>query len=121
LASLASAIAPWRENVVEPLRGIRRWLKAHPESADGAPELRRRILDTEIEAERLAQGRLASVLAESPAAAGPEKLAAAAANLRAYLGVMGVAPGPSERADLAALLGGCFPDRAPAEISAALA
>ncbi len=120
LAMLASAIGPWRANVVEPLRAVRRWLKANPESVAGAPDLRRRILDTEIEAERLAQGRLSSAVAESPAAAGREPLAAAAANLRAYLAMMGVAPGASEYADLAAILGGCFPDRAPAEITGLL-
>ncbi len=60
----AEAVArPWREDVVEPLRRLRRQLKQRPEAAG----LREQVKAAELEAERLAQGLLVEAI---PAACG---------------------------------------------------
>lgn len=55
-----AALRPWREEVVEPLRKIRRKLKGNP----GAEGLRRAAKAAEIEAERLGQARLVAAVPE---------------------------------------------------------
>ncbi|MDF2764906.1 MAG: hypothetical protein K0S81_1900 [Rhodospirillales bacterium] len=67
---LDAAVAPWRVGVVEPIRSLRRRLKADPLGA--APELaeacRQALLKAELDAERAAQELLARAL-PLPAAA----------------------------------------------------
>src|SRR5690606_39603839 len=55
VAALDGAVAPWRDQVVRPLRGARRWLKEQTD-ADG-DGLRAAIAAAELRAEQ-AQGRL---------------------------------------------------------------
>jgi uncharacterized protein (TIGR02444 family) len=84
LAAADAAIADWRRSVIEPLRTVRRALKATDDA--GEPELRERVKAAELEAERLCQNRLAA-LAPAPVAGDRQsRLEAAYANLSAYLG-----------------------------------
>jgi len=53
---------PWRRNVIEPLRSARRWLKGRadlglkgPADPTGSEDLRRRILELELESEKAEQ------------------------------------------------------------------
>lgn len=59
------ATAAWRANVVEPLRATRRWLKIgdHP---DGVEDLRGRVLELELEGERLLQALIIKTTAPGP-------------------------------------------------------
>ena len=61
-----TAAAPWRDNVIEPLRRARRFLKVQAVSA-GAADLRRRILALELEAERAEQALLLDAVEGSDA------------------------------------------------------
>jgi uncharacterized protein (TIGR02444 family) len=92
IAGLDASIAPWRADVVEPLRAVRRQLKIGV--GDIAPAtsepLRNMVKKIELEAERLEQGRLenqAQTLGK-PAA----RAAAARANLAAYADHLGSLP-----------------------------
>lgn len=62
VAALDQAIetsARWSQHVVHPLRGVRDYLKVTNEASDPAIQnLRRQVLATELEAERLQQGWL---------------------------------------------------------------
>jgi uncharacterized protein (TIGR02444 family) len=82
LMTAAAAIAPLRHAVIEPLRRLRRGLKA--DSDPDIQTLRRRIGALELAAERRAQSRLAATIA-APAAGG-DRGAAARANLALSLG-----------------------------------
>ena len=82
LAAAEAAIAELKGDIVEPLRGLRRRLKADP--AADVQALRRKILGLELAAERRVQQRLAALSPSMPAAA--DRLAAAEANLALYLG-----------------------------------
>jgi uncharacterized protein (TIGR02444 family) len=88
---LDGAVAPWRTGVVEPIRAIRRRLKADPHGA--APELaeacRQALLKAELEAERAAQELLARAL-PLPAAAEALERERARLNLEAYLAWRGI-------------------------------
>lgn len=72
LAGAQAATAPWRDEVVRPLRRVRRRLKSGPPPApDAATEsLRDRIRSTELEAERLLQ-TLLQILPEQRRTGGP--------------------------------------------------
>ncbi len=108
LKRLEAAIAGWSTEVVHPLRAVRRRLKS--ERDDDAQDLRAKVLQLEIEAERLEQARL---LAALPLEAGEPEPRLAAANLRAYLISRKIKASETEIAELATLLGGCFPDLPP--------
>lgn len=69
--SLVEGSAAWRDNIVEPLRRIRRYLKSQA-SEPGVSDLRERIMAVELLAERLAQLQIAG-LAEVEAAVSPER------------------------------------------------
>jgi uncharacterized protein (TIGR02444 family) len=84
LAAADAAIAGLRDNAVEPLRALRRRLKAAP--GLDSQELRRRVLATELAAERRVQFRLAAWLMAWAGGAEPDRSAAAEANLAVYLG-----------------------------------
>lgn len=112
IARLAAAVADWHHAVVQPLRGVRRWLKTQavaPEDLAGA--LRATIKAKELEAERIEQQLLYDALGEpaaDTASRGGED-ALAAKNLRLYLEVSGLEPDAVDTAALAALLQGAFP------------
>ena len=82
LMTAEAAVAPLRRDIIEPLRRLRRGLKA-----DNDPDiqaLRRRIGALELAAERRAQSRLAATIATS--IADSDRHAAAEANLALALG-----------------------------------
>ncbi|HJU15098.1 MAG TPA: TIGR02444 family protein [Stellaceae bacterium] len=99
LAEAALAAEPIRERVAAPLRALRRRLKSDPDLDVQA--LRERIKGLELEAERIAQSRLAAHAgppSDAPAAA---RRADACANLACTLGARA---GSAEAAVLAAAL-----------------
>ena len=104
VGKLDAMIAPWRTDVVEPLRGLRRRLKTGigdvpPAVSEG---LRNMVKKVELEAERLEQSRLESQLADlgKPAA----RADAARANLAAYADHLGGLPERAKSVVLSALL-----------------
>jgi uncharacterized protein (TIGR02444 family) len=74
LDRLGDAVTTWNEVSVKPLRAIRRALK-QLQSDDDVPEFRKRVQVLELEAERIAQFRLAAALPPSPPAPGNMDLA----------------------------------------------
>ncbi len=108
LKRLVKSVAGWQQGVVLPLRAARRHLKG--ERDDDAQDLRAKLLQLEIEAERQEQLRLARLL---PIAAGAPEPRLAAANLLAYVTLAAEGPAPIDTADLASLLTGSFPDLPP--------
>jgi uncharacterized protein (TIGR02444 family) len=88
LVKAEAAIAPLRRDVIEPLRRLRRSLKA--QSDPDIQALRRRVGALELAAERRAQSRLAATIA--PSAAGGDRAAASQVNIALYLGVEAQSP-----------------------------
>ena len=88
LRQAEAAIDGLRAGIVEPLRGLRRHLKADPDP--DFRDLRRRVLRLELAAERQVQQRLASSL--SLPSAETNRLAAAEANLALYVGAEAQSP-----------------------------
>jgi uncharacterized protein (TIGR02444 family) len=85
LAAAEHAAAPIRRELVEPLRDLRRRLKADPDAAVQA--LREEVKRLELAAEKIAQSRLAATAGPADGApARAARLADAAANLALYLG-----------------------------------
>jgi uncharacterized protein (TIGR02444 family) len=93
LMAAEAAVAPLRRAVVEPLRRLRRALKA--DSDPDIQALRRRVGVLELAAERRAQSRLAATIGSSDT--GGDRGAAAEANLALCLG------GEAQSAEAAAL------------------
>jgi uncharacterized protein (TIGR02444 family) len=92
VARLDTSIAPWRSEVVEPLRALRRRLKSDigdvPTSTSEG--LRNMVKKIELEAERLEQGRLEKA---APTLGKPTpRDEAARANLAAYEAYLGPFP-----------------------------
>src|SRR5262249_54095079 len=55
-ARLEARVAPWRQNVIHPLRAVRRWLKEQTLAAKELSDpLRRAVLGSEIESEGMQQ------------------------------------------------------------------
>ena len=103
-SQLASAIAmsvSWSEGVVQPLRSARRWLKAF----DGESALRSRIKANELDAERIQQARLQSIAANLDTV-GSAGIAAAVANIEAWLVNCGIQLDERGRGALRAVLSG---------------
>ncbi|KAA0679373.1 TIGR02444 family protein [Azospirillum brasilense] len=71
LARIDSAVAPWRAEVVRPLRAVRRRAKGEDDA------LYRRLKATELEAERVQQNRLFALSGLTPRPGGGVALAAA--------------------------------------------
>jgi uncharacterized protein (TIGR02444 family) len=97
-----AAVAAWQREVVQPLRAVRRRLKAGvpPIAAAESEALRRKVNDLEIEGERIAQAALEALPA--PAAG---RRSAVDANLALYLTLMG--RDPARAPELAALSEAC--------------
>jgi len=107
-----SAIEGWHAGVIEPLRRIRQRLKdgVPPAPAEPARALRARVLEVELEAERIEQGILVAHLpAPGPAVPDPGRPRVAAANLACYVRVRGVAVEDADRERLVTLLCASFP------------
>lgn len=120
IAAAESAVAGWRNQVVKPLRGLRRRLKREMEgfaAAEVAP-LREQVKAIELEAERLEQARLESLL---PAAGGTAEtgLTLAERALRTYFRLAGVEPDDVDDRNCRALLAGAFPEAASQALSPA--
>lgn len=79
---------PWRVGVTEQLRAARRAMKVPPAGYDvaGVEALRRKVLDDELEAERLQQGAMSAVLGGETGLASAQ---AARENLRQYEAMRG--------------------------------
>lgn len=105
---LRDASRAWSEEIVQPLRALRRRLKTEP--GDAEQDLRARILDLELEAERLEQARL---LAALPLPADTPEPKTAGANLRGYIKSRKLKTDETDMADLATILGASFPDLPP--------
>jgi uncharacterized protein (TIGR02444 family) len=92
VARLDASIAPWRSDVVEPLRAIRRRLKSGIGDIPTATSegLRNMVKKIELEAERLEQGRLENAAPNLGKAA--SRTDAVQANLAAYEAHLGPFP-----------------------------
>ena len=92
VARLDASIAPWRAEVVEPLRALRRRLKSGIGDVpkDASEGLRNMVKKIELEAERLEQGRLEN--AASTLGKPAPRSEAARANLAAYQAYLGSLP-----------------------------
>jgi uncharacterized protein (TIGR02444 family) len=116
IAAVEHIAEPWQAEVVRPLRALRRRLKGGfadlPAAAVEA--YRKRINELEIAGERLAQDAMAGLLPATPAL--PPSAALVAGNLTAYLRARRVVVGTADEGDLAAVLGGCFPDASLEEL-----
>ena len=108
LKRLQQGVASWQEDVVQPLRRVRRRLKGEP--GDDAQDLRARIIELEIESERQEQLRLTDLL---PLATGEPEPRRAGANLRLYMELKRAPLDEDSVAELAALMTGAFPDLPP--------
>lgn len=121
LGAAEAAVASWRNQIVRPLRSLRQRLKRgmaeFPEGELAA--LRRRILDIELEAERIEQGRLETLLPPAGTATESGPMLAVRA-LRLYFRLQGVDPDDVDDRDCKALLAGTFPDSSEASLNAAL-
>jgi uncharacterized protein (TIGR02444 family) len=105
LSQIDRAIGPWRAGVIQPLRALRRALKASPlralESDGGA--LRRQVSQAELLGERRAQAMLAHWLAKRGRGTAALPAADIALALERYAGFAGPRLDNSGRADLARL------------------
>jgi uncharacterized protein (TIGR02444 family) len=116
--ALSAAAGPWHEAVVEPLRAARRWLKDQKSAPPGPAEaLRQAIKARELEAEAIEQGILHDRMVIPPAEG---TLRHGAASLMAYIDFAGIHPDSEDTANLAVLLGACFPDLPPLDAVQAL-
>jgi uncharacterized protein (TIGR02444 family) len=103
VAHLDAAIAPWRAEVVEPLRALRRRLKTGIGEFPPSEPFRNMVKKVELEAERLEQGRLEKAASNLGNLA--DRLSAAHANLAAYEAHLGGLPDAPKEAILAAFSG----------------
>jgi uncharacterized protein (TIGR02444 family) len=111
IEGLIAATRPWRDEVVRPLRAVRRWLKTQDVAPEDAAErLREDVKAGELAAEAVQQAMLWRAFPIADGAANPE---AVAGNLRRYLAVHGRTPGAADTAALAAILCACCPALAP--------
>ncbi len=91
IEAVLAVTGPWRCNVIEPLRSARRWLKGRadprptgPADPTGSEDLRRRILDLELEGEMAEQALIIAADNAAPNAnAGPATATASDASLSA--------------------------------------
>jgi uncharacterized protein (TIGR02444 family) len=119
LAAAEAAVSTWRNQVVRPMRALRRRLKREVEGfpAGEVEALRGRLLEAELEAERLEQGRIEGFL-PAPAATAETGPALALRALRLYFRLQGVDPDDVDDRDCLALLTGTFPEASPQSLSA---
>ena len=112
-ARLVELTEPWQEQVVRPLRGVRRWLKGQDLApAEPAAALRARVKTDELTAEAIQQRLLFETLEVPEGEGGPETVAA---NVLTYLDALGQRARNDDAAALAAVIGGCCPDVPPLE------
>jgi uncharacterized protein (TIGR02444 family) len=99
LVRLDQVIGSWRTRIVEPIRGLRRALKADSlgAAAEMAEACRRALLAAELAGERAAQDLLARTLPMNAPVEAAVDRELARANLRAYLAWHGVASASAEQ------------------------
>jgi uncharacterized protein (TIGR02444 family) len=118
LRSAVGRVGIWQSEVIAPLRLARRGLRrqlADDTIAASAPSLRRRVLALELELERVEQSLLAELESQwAPPAQRLPPWQAIAANLAAYLELLGEAAGPDEVAHLGCIAQACSPAERPA-------
>ncbi len=112
LERLIETVEPWRKEVIEPLRAVRRQLKNAELPAGAGSRLLEQVKSAELDAEAIQQKQLFESLTLEPAEAS-EKIAAE--NLKTYARLQGVTCDSAVTADLAAVLRGAFPNLAPLE------
>lgn len=101
-ARVERRVAPWRQNVIHPLRRVRRWLKQQTDlSHDAVESLRRAVLAQEIESERHLQCLMEAIVLVPEGL--PDTLVGAE-NLLRYLEVSRVPASENRFGDLATLL-----------------
>jgi uncharacterized protein (TIGR02444 family) len=102
IAQLDARVALWRQNVIHPLRGVRRWLAQQSLSPkDAAEPLRRGVLAREIDAEAVEQRLIETEVAISEGA--PDQ-AIVAGNLLRYARWSRVTPDAADVGHLAVAL-----------------
>jgi uncharacterized protein (TIGR02444 family) len=100
--ALDALAKPWRENVIHPLRHVRRWLKEqHSLPAPSVDPIRKAVLAQEIEAEGMQQRLMWAALAVP---SGDPSLQIAARNLASYCRFSRVTVGADDLAALMTLL-----------------
>ncbi|MGH7015147.1 MAG: TIGR02444 family protein [Stellaceae bacterium] len=80
-------IAPWRRDVIEPLRAALRGLKSFAATDPDANALHERVKALELESERICQRRLAALAPPAGVRDATGRLEDASANLAIYLGL----------------------------------
>jgi uncharacterized protein (TIGR02444 family) len=80
---------PWRDEVIRPLRTVRRAMKGLVGGAPAPEALRERIKDAELEAERLLHGALEAQTAAAPGMREKSPVVAVRAGLSAYAAMAG--------------------------------
>lgn len=105
---LLADTADWRGNVIAPLRDVRRFLK-EKESVGGIDSLREKVKLLELEAERIAQLRIAGMMedTERPAAQTTDPADAALSGLEACLAAGGIVVSDRDRDLLSFLARAC--------------
>jgi uncharacterized protein (TIGR02444 family) len=108
IAKADATIQLWREQVVEPLRQVRNRLKrgVAPVATEAGQALRKRVLDSEIAGEELAQHAIAALLPETTAAGNAR--AAARSHIERYLVRLAKPLGPEDQAAVETLIKACF-------------
>lgn len=109
LAAADAAVRDWREQVVEPLRGIRNRIKAGIRGGvptDAGMAYRKRVLELEIAGEEAAQHAIAAAASGGKAEGAPS--AAARRSLDRYLARLGKPATPTDRDAVEAVVAGCF-------------
>jgi uncharacterized protein (TIGR02444 family) len=125
LRAILKVSGAWQDEVVKPLRQVRRllkdrpWNETLPETVDAT---RRRVADAELAAEHAEQLKLASL--HNPAADRDrpleKRLRAAVGNLGVYAMCLGVTPDAADRKAVAALMRASFPALSGGEIDPAV-
>jgi uncharacterized protein (TIGR02444 family) len=111
LGLLRSVARPWHDQVVAPLRQVRRWLKQQTSVPEELGEtFREEVKTLELQAEMLEQLMLYQELAVTAGEGTPEDVAA---NLLLYLTRMKPRPTDDDIADLSAILCGACPNVTP--------
>lgn len=108
------AVAPWRETAIEPLRDLRRRLKASVGGigAETAAALREKIKSAELDAEFLEQDHLVTLMDHLPGTDGrrADRAGLVRGNLIRYAGLKGIAAQDVPRQAFETLVTAAVPD-----------
>lgn len=112
IASVNEATSDWRDQVVRPLREVRRHMKSGYPGMDAAAveSLRTEVKRIELQSERQQQDFLYESTPNPRVIKPLDVMAAARAdrNVRRYLDLIGATLEPSDESDCEAILAGCF-------------